>query len=488
MALSSTGGQQLFSKNLSSILTIFLFVTFVTGCATPEKPKPTPTYRAGDNCSTLGTQIEFGDKYFECRFSQQQQLELVELSGDNAAPMDAINLSPIDVCKIQDIRESNVQGGANTGQATSFPLINNRIPVSGVIRVGVVPIDFENASSDQTVTSVMSNHLKQFDDWMDFTTNGLAKYEWVIHEEWIRMPLPAEYYNWDHPYVNPDGSYRYGDAQLQSDDEMATQIFSLAENYFDLDSLDYIWVVVPPKTQQVQWAPQGAPRVVSTPSGTRNLNYFGLGYKLWNDQASRIPVWAIMSHEMLHAHGLAQHAPGNGYSLHIGGSGTILGAWDSLLLGWRPEESFACFDATTSDETEIDLSSIDLSSSGYKAAIIKLSDHEIIVVESRRTGPYSPNIAPGTAGVIAYVVDSSKLSLRFDNDFSREKEYFSYFLSITNPHQEAINFGTAFIAQSSEPINMTEDRVALIGDTYNYGGVNISVTQSADYDTIKISK
>lgn len=471
-----------------SILTVSVVASLITGCTPTETPKPTPTFRAGDDCSTLGTQIEFGDMNFECRYSDQQKLHLVALKGDNSAPKDAKNLSPLDICKIQDIRESNIQGGANTGQATSFPLINNRIPVSGNIRVGVIPIDFENAPSDQSVSELMSNHIKQFDEWMDFTTNGLAKYEWVMSDNWIRMPLPAEYYNWDHPYVNPDGTYRYGDAQLQSDDEMATQVFSMAEQYYDLDSLDYIWVVAPPKTNQVQWAPQGSPRQVSTPSGTRTLNYFGLGYKLWNDQASRIPVWAIMSHEMLHAHGLAQHAPGNGYSLHIGGSGTILGAWDSLLLGWRSEESFACFDATTSNETEIDLASIDLESNGYKAAVIKLSDHEVIVIESRRQGPYSTNISPGTAGVIAYVVDSSKPSLRFDNDFSREKEYFSYFLSINQPHKNPINFGNAFIAQSSEPINMTTDRVALIGDTFSYGGVNISLTQSADYDTITISK
>ena len=459
------------------------------GCSSPEPVAPTPTYSEGQSCSTLGKQQVTDSGIFECRYSGNGKLQFVLLTGEQIAPQQVQGLSDINLCKLSDYRPMDGQGGQSSGQAIAFPVINNRIPAKGEIKVGIVPIDFPNAPSTESITDLIQPHLDEFDDWLAFTSGGLVTYDWVVPQEWLRMPLPAEYYNWDHPYVNPDGSYRFGDAQLQSDDQMATQVFSEAEKIMDLGSFNFLWVVVSPTVEQVAWAPQGSPRNVVTANGTYLLNYFGLGHKLWVDQASRLPVWSIMAHEMLHAHGLALHAPGNGYQLHIGNTGTVLGAWDSFLLGWRPDSSFACVDASSSAvNVDLDLSSIDSDDQGYKAALIKVSENEILVVESRRSGPFSSAISEGAAGLMTYLVNTSVPSLRFDGDFSREKDYFAYFLPIDKPHKSNIRLGNAFLSQSQNQINLATDKVAFEGDSFSFGGIKITLKNSQDFDSINVLK
>lgn len=479
-------------QKYKSLIAVTIFVAlFVTGCSptpTPVTPSPSKTVSAGDSCQTLGSQIKTADSYLECRYTSGETLAYVSLTGDSSAPITTAGLSSIEVCKIVDQRPFGVNGGGGTGQNTSFPLINNAIASSGNIRVGIIPIDFEDSPGQQSIEATIGDDLSQLSEWLQFTTNGKTTYEFITHDQWLRMPLPAMYYNWTHPFVNPDGSLRYDDEQFQTDDQMATQIFTEAEKFYDLNSLDYIWVVTPPSATSVNWSAQGNPRFVQTATNSYNLHFFSLASFLWNEQGKRLPIYAIMLHEMLHAHGLAQHAPGNGVPLHIGSSGTVMGAWDSFLLGWRSNEQFACVDGTSPLNVELSLTPLDHNSSGYKAALIKLSETEVIVVESRRNGPFTLNGSEGTAGIMAYTVDSSKPSLRFDNDFSREQDYFSHFLQIENPHSSNFSFGDAFIAYSQNPINYAQDKVAIIGDSFAHKGLRITVTQSGDYDTIQISK
>lgn len=483
------GNLQLFNKCLV-VLTSLLILVSLSGCIdTP--PVNNDLHEAGQSCSTLGSieKIPSSKKYLECRYQQNSELRYVLLTGNTEGEFLDEGLSPIDNCKLSDLRQPGGFGGSGTSQNIAFPVLNSVIPQNGEINVGIIPIDFPDSEATSSVSDLLSPHLKNVDDWLKFTTHGATQYKWNMPNDWLRMPQGSDFYKFAKKNIASDGSYVTVEDQLQSTEDMTNQIFSAAEEYMNLDEIDYFWIVIPPTTKNVDWTVNGTHLPVQTPSGIHDLTFYSLANVLWNQQTAQAPMYGILLHEMIHAHGAAQHAPGNEYAMHIGNSiGSIMGAWDSFILAWRPDESFACVDSTSLGKIDVELTPLDHDEMGYKAALVKLSDHEILVIESRRKGPFSYKWVDGAAFVTTYIVDTSKPSNRYDGDNSREKDYFSYYLDILTPHDEWLDIGQPLRNMNgSDGENFAVRHVAFKGDIFQYGGIQIEVINQSDTDTVRIS-
>lgn len=461
-----------------------------TGVASTEQPK----VQSGDSCKELGEQVEVSpSSYLECRLERDLKKSFVTINADMTAPMNAGGLTNIQNCKIQDQRPSNVGMGGQDGPiGAAFPLKNNQIPQNGVIKVAVAPIDFNDSPGQTLPMDLVEADIEKARKWLDFTTGGRVTYEWTVNPEWIRMPLDSAYYNWQHPYFGPDGqaTTREGQLpQLQSSEEMGSQVFSEVDKVLPVDQYDYFWVMSPPTATAVEWGPQGTQREISIERGVFPISYMPIGTHLWDVHSEQVPLWATFLHEMMHAHGLAMHAPSNDVPLYIGDSiGTVMGAWDSFVAGWRPDEVFACIDAASLGEIDLSLTSIDLNEAGYKAAIIKLNDHQVVVVESRRKGPFSDGFVQGTAGVTAHLMDSSVLTQRFDGNPDKVKDYYSYMLELDEPHPAYLDLGMSFRSLVHPFAKTASTTIAFKGDSFTFEGLKISVTESATYDSIKIER
>lgn len=460
----------------------------MTSCTSPTQSQ----FEAGNQCFELGKSVESAVKTstLECRYQRSGDMSFVELTGNNDAPLSKVGLTDINTCKLIDQRPLDGFGGKMGGQNTAFPLTNTYIPPTGDIQVGIIPIDFSDSEAESSVSDVMDKQLEDIENWLEFTTHGVTKYHWHIPDKWLRMPLESEFYKYAKQNIGPDGNYITVSDQLQSTEEMTTQIFSAAEEYMNLDEIDYFWVVLPPTTFDVDWTANGNHRQITTNSGVHDITFYSLANVLWNQQSLQAPMYSIMLHEMIHAHGATQHAPGNEFPLNIGNSlGTIMGAWDSFILGWRPDSSFACIDGTVPTDTEVTLTPLDLDNKGYKAAFIKVSDTQIVVLESRRKGRFSYKWVDGSAFSTAYLVDVSKPSLRFDGDNTRVKDYFAYYLDIVEPHESEIDLGHP-LANMNGPSeeSFSVKNIALLGDVFEYGDLKIEVIKQADTDTFHISK
>ena len=453
----------------------------LTGCAQPAQqevlePEPLPTYNIGEACDQPGEEVQGPDWPMLCTYVQGEWI-YVQLAGDGVFPGQyELTQLPIEQCKITDQRpiEQRVEGG------TSFPITGNRIPNSGELTIAIIPIDYPDYPGIEEPRTLMAETLKTIDAWNEFFTDNRIKYNWVVLDDWLRMPKEAKYYVEDKTYNNDGEILVKSDKQLQTKEEQIYQVFSEAEKVLDLDSLDAAFVLSNPEAKLVDFPLNYAKnQKVTTATKTYDLSFWSIGSYLWGNVpefSHNRPVWTAMLHELGHAHGLAGHAPGNEWTFDVMTSGGTLNPWNGWIAGWIPDEDFVCLDGTRPATHKVLLDSVDLNRGGTIAAVVRLSDHEVLVVESRRKGPFSIDFQPGWGVIMAYVVDSKRVAQRFDFNLLREFDYFSYFARVENnprPYNpEAYELDTNILGQ--------------FGETLVHENIRVTYTGSTNFDTVEI--
>ena len=454
-------------------------------------PTPTPTpatsrrpvineERSGDTCSELGLARVVNGLNLECRYGRNKKLIYVDVTNGNDAPTVVIGNSPIDTCKIKDQRSLNIRLG---GQATGFPLEYSRMRPNGVIKVAVLPLDFPGSPKPNSPSSYLKAAIEQLTERNKYLYGNRIKYEWTILSDWLMMPKSAEYFAFDHQTVKGDGS-RVSDnpgIQVLSDDEQASLVFTEAEKLLNIRDFDFFWTLTNPLESKVPTGPYGAIRNVKTSKDYyQKLNYYPIGFRVLNGEKHLGPIGTLqdlLAHEMAHYNGLSQHAPGNGWGWYISNNPT----WEAWLAGWRPDSEFVCFDKSSEWlSAQVSLSSMDLNSKGYKSLVIKISSTQAVIVESRRKGPFTTALPNGIAGITAYVFDATKSGERWDGDLSRELDYFLFFLRITSKSHTLFEWQN--LAMWDENI------IAYEGDSFEFGGIRISLDSSAAFDTVLLTR
>lgn len=443
--------------------------------APTETPKPRAVI--GAKCTGIGLVLESDSGQAVCRVHSDESGYWVQLTGSDEFPgqLDG-NFLPVEMCKIRDQRPRG-QGG---GGSTAFPRSEERIPASGVVNVAIIPIDYPDVPGTEKPTHWIQESIDQVDAWTEFFTEGRLKYNWIIHDEWITMPKEAKWYVWDHPTI-VDGKYVMGDRQLQSDYDQAFDVFSAAEEHFDLNDIEFAWVFSYPGAKEVDWAPGYMMNEnVPTKSGVYDISYYSIGTFLYaanpNTDHNR-PLWITMLHEMGHAHGIAGHAPGNGWAYDVMASGSTLSAWNGWLVDWIPDEEFVCIDGETPGIHNVVLDSVDLNRGGTIAAVVRLSGSEVLVVESRRKGPFSIDFPSGFAAITGTYVDSAMPYQRYDGNYDKEQLYFSYFIRSEGANRRS-NLGPPGLGD--------ENLIGYPGDTLVHENVRVTLVESNEFDTVEI--
>ncbi|MFZ9115016.1 MAG: hypothetical protein ACO24D_18025 [bacterium] len=434
---------------------------------------------SGQNCQNLGTSTTYDGSTYECRFKSGANKAYVLVTDKNNAPRDLVGSSQTSLCKIRDQRA--VDGG---GGSTGFPMERNLIKASGSVKVAVIPITYPDSKTPEDTVKFFKPTFDLIDQRNQYLYGDRIKYEWTIIPNWLMMPLESKYFAWDHPTVQADGTRKSdGQAQLISDSEQTFHIFSAAEKFININDFDFFWIMSNPLEAKVRFSGYGRNRNITTATKTYlNKNYYGFGYaSLGAEKALHNGRMGTLSdtiaHEMAHFHGMVQHAPGNGWGWFVSSNPS----WESWLAGWRTDDQIACFDSTSGfKEGSLYLSSMDLNSTGYKAAVVKVSSTEALIVESRRKGPYMSTFADGFAGITVTHFDATKSGERWDGNFEKEKDYYLYFLRINQTRASTNHPAFEFLGD--------ENIVAFEGESFTYNGVTISLVESGSYDKIRISK
>jgi len=443
--------------------------------------------KLNSSCSKVGNTARISTMNLICskdgkKLIWQQNIWSTSSSWNNASNLTTYR-SQTDLCKIKDLRTgTNIGLGAGS---VGFPLKFNRIKPNGTVKVAVLPVNFPDSPKVDSPNSYLNKYISLLDNRNKYLYRDRIKYEWTVLTDWLMMDKSAVYFAWDHPTVQSDGSRKSdGVNQILSTQEQASLIFSEAEKKINLKDFDFFWIFTNPVEDRVPQGPEGDFRmdITTKQSGKLNLNFYPLGNRLYSGKWGN---WGIkgstledtLAHEMAHFHGMIQHAPGNGWGWYISNNPT----WETWLTGWRPDSEYFCLDkAENWKSVNVNLSSIDLNSTGYKSAVIRLSDSQVLVVESRRKGPFTTALPESFSGITVYLVDTTKSGERWDGNFDKEYDYYMAFLRIKGKLKPVPKFNNLAV--------WDENIYAKQGEKFEFGDIRIELTKSGDFDSITISK
>ena len=446
----------------------------------PPAP-PAPTYKDGDSCSEVGQQIPNAAGVLECRVVVNNQKKYFQISLNPAAP--AITQSPesIDTCRAPDLRSTKSAGIQAIAYPVTSALSPPVIPITGNVKVAIIPIDFSDVPGTGSPSEIIDPEIKKINEWVKQFSNGKMSYEIQTAKSWIRASKDSSEYVWVHPGpVTPNPLPGAKAGTLRTPSQIATDLMASAQDAFDYTNVKVVFFVYPKNIVNI-WDAITQYGSIQTNKGLIGAQISATGAWLYQN---KMPIWSWFIHENMHPHGLAGHAPSDGSPFNLmtnqAGSSLVLDAWDQLILDWQSANEFYCVSVGKLDKTTIEMSPLERDEIGTKAIMVRLSAHEVLVIESRRRDKWSSGqtdwagLPVGFYGLLVYKVDTAI------NNNRVETGGFADFIS--NP---AVSHGT-FLGSYAPQFDA--NRIIYEGETLVTNGVSITLTKSGDHDQVTIAK
>lgn len=402
----------------------------------------------------------------------------------NTAPSDA--LTP---CRIPDQRTSKTVPGAIAHPVSTSNQWGQLIPSTGTVKVAVIPIDFPDVPGKSTPQQMFGVHQRLVDDWIRWFSHDRLKYEYQMSPTWIRAPKPSSKYVWKQPWFKQPAAYT--PKSYLTSDALVPTFMSLASDKYDYTDVQIVLFLYP---KEIKYQADLLTRFfrVRVDGQNYNMQTNAIGSTIWTWNQ---PIWLWFLHENLHPHGLAGHAPGGGGALGImqgPRTSLVATAWEQVILGWDSPDEIVCLDASTmSASQDFTLTALELQQAGTKAVMVRLSDHQVLVIESHRQGRWGnpktifpiASERPKTSGLPATFkgVTVTLIDTTVDrNRRSWHDQMFAQYLYVpgVNRNRNAPKLYDPF------------DWNALLkkGDAVTSGGVRVAVVAQTAMDTVRISR
>lgn len=392
------------------------------------------------------------------------------------------NLSDLTTCKIEDQRLNKTQPN-NVG----FPLTPDIIPAQGTADIVVIAVDFIDAPGEGSPAEFLNTQISKIQEWYKTTSEGKLSINFQTSPDWIHVPVASASFNISPEVANGPNEFRV----IQQ--AMAQEIINATGNQFDWSNVDGVLFQFPATIQGVEKDLGDRGVSISTPQGGKNLFFWGGGRYHHIDSGSLTATvkqeltWAFWIHEMLHSQGLALHSPGNGIQTSLAnnqyGTSLVLDAWETFLLGWLPDEKVFCATKDQISVANIKLTPLETTIPGKRIGIIRLSDSEALIIESRRATGYSQSWPKDHNGLLVYRINTT-----LDNDRSQEccgdlgnDPIFSKWGYYIVPEGNTVD-------TTQGPNLQHLQLLAKQGDKVIYDGLVIELIYSGQQDFVKITK
>ena len=303
-------------------------------------------------------------------------------------------------CRLPDQRDPSL---INTPRSLGFPLNQTGSKASGIINLGLVAADFPNFQGKATELAKLSAQITEFNNWLSFQSGGRLVANWQFPNQWLRLPKNAA----DYGVVgfNP-----------LSHNAINSDIINASDPYISYANMDELFVYFPDSLTDSEPNRNPFDGVLSQIGGTNVATSEGLlkhlkgsGTVSKQKQYGLAPtLWALWAHDLLHTIGVEGHNPVESFTLESEDFlNQVVSAWNQYLLGWLSDSQIACIELSTLNGNEVDIVPLQESKSGYRIAIVPLSQTRAIVVESHRAVGYAKDL--GASGVLVYLMDTKNV-------------------------------------------------------------------------------
>jgi M6 family metalloprotease-like protein len=374
----------------------------------------------------------------------------------------------IEICKIKEASKSRGFTGAG------FPAWKTLTPSTGTVKWALIPIDFSDLPGEKNFRSRIDNQMKLLSEWYSVVSEGKLKVEWVVADNWVRLPAVTK------EYVIPL-SVNLNDAV--NGPKFFREAMDAADPVFDFTNIQTVNFILPKGQKFIGEGTQGFPwdqAVKDYVSKEGSIASYSIPGQFFDLPGKT--YWSYWAHEFGHAIGIphvgasrGDTPPFNPLDLMGGQDGPSreLSGWLRFFATWLPDEKVYCKE--TSNLTNVELTLVPLSGneSGIKLAIFPVSPTKAVIIESRRVTKFSCTTPTLRNGVLVYIYDATL----------GHGENFLIPISPSNRKLEDDSCG-----ELNDRSGLTKDELLHEGDKVTAEGITVELITHGNYDKILVSK
>jgi len=375
---------------------------------------------AGQAVNDAATEIESTTTISEAPQTTALSTTTVATTTTTEQATTTTTLAPIigredEECQLADLRSNR------NSPSVGFPLKVD-LPTEGELNFDLAVLSFEDLPAEDNLYQEAVQQAETLSDWINEMSGGRLAINWRIQPDVIAMPFAST----DHPVVKRGPNY------INMAKPTTQAYVGELDSHIDFTDSDLLVVVLPRAITAIDIDISFSNFEVQTAEGPIQRIYaageYFYGYAPYGGKDDRL--WSFWAHELMHAFGLAGHAPDSFLDsavpdprtdLHIGssqdGQSKVLSSWDLFLLGWLSDREIVCLDRADLPTT-VTLEAIEnRSNTAPISVIVKISESDAIVIESKAPTGFGVGLAPSVGGVVAYRIDTTVENDRYgDND------------------------------------------------------------------------
>lgn len=460
-------------RKIASLLISTLLVSSYSSIAAVPPKK-------GNACSKAGLIKRYQGKQFTCLKSGSRLIwssgkTLPVKSGPRPSPTPSSSVSSstteykspsvpsenLDNCKVIESSSMRTAGQKFSG----FPSQELMTKHKGILNYLVVPVDWQDVPGQSNFRDRVKDQIGLFEDWVSTISESQLKINWKLHDSWIRLPGTSQDYAVPFSEASPQTSIFWQKVSKVVDPEV---------NFSNVDVIIFLLPlgqkVIPEGAQELY--PFGSIKEFPLNEG-KPIAFMAPGFR-WDQE--NVVIWSYLAHELGHLLGYAHFGgprmgdPGDFRAYDVMGNqdaARTLSGWWRFLSGWFNESRVFCIDIKTLNSAIFSLVPIDEATSGIKLGVIRISNQEAILVESRRETKFykGVGIRHDLNGVVAY---------KYDSSLGHLEEFFKPLPSFKS--LEEFNWDGK-VRVTSKP-----------GDFIEINGLRIQIISSGKFDRVQVDK
>ena len=413
------------------------------------------------------------------------------------------NSLPEEVCKLRD--QSGDDGGSSNVNV-GFPAIDRVlrssefvVPIKGETEFLLIPVDFSDMAATFDATPYLEEQGRKVEEWYNHFSNGKLKVTVRLSKSWYRSKTPATELMVDgRPTRKTEGANTSQQTQSWNNqpptynilNSWAEEMLTIISKDFNFKNVSMIFFYTPSGLPNLyNSAPQFRYQTLDSPQGDLNLLWLipaGVDYESdWvSAQRKKDKLYALLIHEVLHSQGMALHAPFDGSEFGLDTNqyygSDVVSMYQQFLVGWTNPRQVYCLDAEKLESSTVVMTPNDSREKGIKAVMIKISEFELLVVESRKPIDFSKEWPVGHEGLLIYKVD-----VRVQNNRSLD------YLGVTGNDTRVPRW--SYLISPDGTLGSTSyksfnEYFIKSGKTLVYKGISISLVQSGTNDVVQIQR